>query len=66
MWPGAHVVHRTEKQIIWSRRNDEDGCEIYKNEKCLHVQSYRFSWLNMQIRRRCRGHLRGCFKDGTY
>ena len=33
MRPSAHVVHRTEKQIISRRWNDEDSCQIKKKMK---------------------------------
>ena len=51
LWSSAHVVHTRGKQVISCRRKDENGCEMYKNEK-MHVQSllnYCFSLLNMEI-----------------
>ena len=30
----AHVVHTTAKQVISRRRKDENGYEMFKNEKC--------------------------------
>ena len=48
LWSSAHVVHLTAKQIISRRRKDENGCEMYKNEKYTHnMQSDSFSLLNI-------------------
>ena len=35
LWSSAHVFHIATKQIISHRGLDENGCEMYNNEKCL-------------------------------
>ena len=47
----AYVVHSSAKQVISRRWLDEDGCEMYKNEKCTckSCKTNIFSSLNVQI-----------------